>query len=130
MPMSIKELASKIKLFITTREKDLFYIILLTTTAGLAFGLGRLAQIEAKRPPIRIEMPQTSTSTAGEPVTTINPAPASLGGLYVASKNGTKYHFPWCSGALRINEENKIWFDNKTDAEAAGYEPAANCKGL
>lgn len=49
---------------------------------------------------------------------------------YVASKNGTKYHLPTCSGAKRIKEENKIWFDSKTEAEQAGYEPAKNCKGI
>ncbi len=129
--MSIKELVPKIKFFITTREKDLFFVILLITTAGLAFGLGRLAQIEAKRPPIRIETPSTSISAVDiEELATINPPLASVGGLYVASRSGTKYHLPWCSGALRIKEENKIWFDSKAEAEVAGYEPAANCKGL
>lgn len=51
-------------------------------------------------------------------------------GLYVASKNGTKYHLPTCSGAKRIKEENKIWFDSKQEAEKAGYSPAKNCKGI
>lgn len=50
--------------------------------------------------------------------------------LYVASKNGTKYHLPTCSGAKRIKEENKIWFESKQEAEKAGYEPAKNCKGI
>jgi len=53
-----------------------------------------------------------------------------VGGKYVASKNGSKYHFPWCSGATRMKEENKIWFETKEAAEKAGYGPAANCKGL
>ncbi len=123
--MSIRELTSKIKLFVITKEKDLFFIILLLVTACLAFGLGRLAQIEANRTPIRIEIP-----TADEEISVADQVTASLGGLYVASKSGTKYHFPWCAGALRIKEENKIWFDSKEQAEIAGYEPAANCKGL
>jgi hypothetical protein len=49
---------------------------------------------------------------------------------YVASKNSTKYHLPWCSGAARIAEENKVWFASKEEAAAAGYAPAANCKGI
>lgn len=49
---------------------------------------------------------------------------------YVGSKNSTKYHLPWCSGAARIAEENKVWFESKEAAAAAGYTPAANCKGL
>jgi hypothetical protein len=51
-------------------------------------------------------------------------------GVYVASKKGTKYHLPTCSGAKTMSEENKIWFTTKEEAEAAGYMPAANCKGL
>ena len=51
-------------------------------------------------------------------------------GQYVASKNGTKYHLPWCSGAKRIGEANKIWFATKEAAEKAGYTPAANCRGI
>lgn len=48
----------------------------------------------------------------------------------VASKNGEVYHYVWCSGAKRINEENKIYFDSKEKAKAAGYRPAKNCEGL
>lgn len=52
------------------------------------------------------------------------------GGQYVASRNGTRYYFPWCSGAKQIKEENKVWFTTKEDAEAKGYTPAKNCKGM
>lgn len=48
----------------------------------------------------------------------------------VASKNGSVYHYIWCSGAKRIKEENKIYFKSKEEAEAAGYRPAQNCPGL
>ncbi len=49
---------------------------------------------------------------------------------YVASKNGQVYHLPHCSGAKNISEANKITFTSKEEAEAAGYRPAANCKGI
>jgi len=49
---------------------------------------------------------------------------------YVGSKNSNKYHLPWCSGARRIAEHNKVWFSSKAEAEAAGYTPAGNCKGI
>ena len=48
----------------------------------------------------------------------------------VASKKGSVYHLPWCSGAVRMKAENKIFFTNKKDAENAGYRPAKNCEGL
>jgi methylphosphotriester-DNA--protein-cysteine methyltransferase len=51
-------------------------------------------------------------------------------GKYVASKTGKAYHLPWCSGARRIKDENKIWFTSKEEAESAGYAPASNCKGI
>ena len=51
-------------------------------------------------------------------------------GAYVGSITGHIYHLPSCSGAKRIKEENKVWFADKNDAEAHGYKPAGNCKGL
>lgn len=53
-----------------------------------------------------------------------------LEGGVVASKTGTKYHFPWCAGAQRIQEGNKVWFASAEEARKAGYQPALNCKGL
>ena len=47
---------------------------------------------------------------------------------FVASKSGTKYHALTCPGAKQIKESNKIFFAAETDAEAAGYTRAANCK--
>lgn len=51
-------------------------------------------------------------------------------GAYLASKNGTTFHLPWCSGAKKIKEANRVWFASKEDAIAHGYKPAANCKGI
>lgn len=44
----------------------------------------------------------------------------------VASKNGETYYYVWCSGANRIKEENKIYFNSKEEAEKAGYREAKN----
>lgn len=55
-----------------------------------------------------------------------NPSDAYI----VASKNGTKYHYPWCSGAKQISDKNKITFNSIEEARKAGYTPASNCKGL
>jgi hypothetical protein len=107
---------------------------------GLAsFGLGRLsAQYEAvpSQTSVRLveesdagatgEVEETGSSVGG-PGTSV--ATAIAGGV-VASKSGTKYHAPWCSGAKSIKESNRIWFATTAEARAAGYEPASNCKGL
>jgi len=52
---------------------------------------------------------------------------SSVGGEIVASKNGTKYYFPWCAGVNRIKEENKIYFSTEEQARGEGYDLAANC---
>ncbi len=49
-------------------------------------------------------------------------------GSVVASKNGSKYHLPRCPGARSIKDENKIWFESESSAQAAGYTRAGNCK--
>ena len=60
----------------------------------------------------------------------ITTTPINQNGLYVGSINGKIYHLPWCSGAIRIREENKVWFVSKEEATQKGYSPAANCKGI
>jgi hypothetical protein len=42
---------------------------------------------------------------ATSPDSTISPNEAQSTGQFVASKNGTKYYLPTCSGANRISEE-------------------------
>jgi hypothetical protein len=108
--------------------------------AVLAFGLGRISRIEDHREPIVIEsLPLVAAvaTIAGEPspsppppaAVVQTPPPASQGG-YVASKSGAKYHLVTCGSAKSIKEENRIYFSTKQAAEAAGYEPAKNCKGI
>ena len=48
----------------------------------------------------------------------------------VVSKASTtkKYHFVWCPGAKKIKETNKLWFDNESLAQKAGYTLAGNCQ--
>lgn len=131
------------------RDVILLAILILASTGS--FGLGVVAGRESGQGnregesggKILIEKPaaaETAPAAAGEAVdpateavgsvkTKSAPAPAS-GGQYVASKSGTKYYLPWCGTAKRIKDGNKVWFASKAEAEAAGYEPAKNCKGL
>ena len=102
-------------------EKELWLTIVIVSVGLLGFSLGRLAYFESIRPPVSIQPAPAdfSLGVGGE-----------IGGAVVGSRQGTKYHLPWCSGAQRIKEENKIWFESQAAAEAAGYTPAANCPGL
>lgn len=108
----------------------------------VSFGLGRLSNEPENAQPVVLRVPVTASAQASAPIsfgkdaqrkdatipTSIQATPGDK--QYVASKNGSVYHLPWCSGAARIKEENKVWYATKEAAEAAGLRPAANCKGI
>ncbi len=132
-------------------EPLLWLAIVLLSSSG-SFGLGYLTGQEAGGGDVVIESRGSSAVLPGD--TPISVAPSALqaspkaaaskvepstatpsptissGGGYVASKTGKSYHLPWCAGAKQIKEENKIYFSTKAEAEAAGYAPAKNCKGI
>lgn len=114
--MNIPESIKKFKDFV---GQDFFILALFLLSTTISFSLGYLAAKDEYKEEVRIDTSAmvSATTEEGERV-------------YVASVTGTKYHFPWCSGAQRIKEENQIWFSSKEDAELAGYEPATNCPGL
>lgn len=142
--IKLAEKIKKVKDKIKPIENDLVIVIIIILTALISFGLGRLSIIKENKTPLTIENLQggivNSTSVAGAgdsveilPVRNENEkvfVASHEDKLFVASKNGTKYHYPWCPGALNIKEENKIWFSSKEEAEKSGYTPASNCKGL
>ncbi len=129
LPEKLKKIKSKIKPI----ENDVILIFVIILVAFISFGLGRLSKIRENKTPITIEnLSGNISASQSQPVSQTGeklPASPSQGG-FVASKSGTKYHYPWCPGVLNIKEENKIWFSTKEQAAAAGYTPAGNCKGL
>jgi hypothetical protein len=123
----VQEIRGKIKSLL--EDPAIFTSLLLLLVAIASFGLGRQSVTEKateipdsreittlNTPPIT-ESPRIMTASEGEP-------------RYVASKNGKVYHLLICPGAKQINEANKIYFNTKEEAEAAGLRPAANCKGI
>lgn len=130
MTSSIKEVAEKIKGVAKSLERqDIFVSALIVLVAGASFGLGALS---TKNSGEDIEIKQTVSvfDSLKNSENTVNSKQNLTEGKFVGSKNSDKYHYPWCSGAQRIKEENKIWFAGKEEAEAQGYAPAGNCKGL
>lgn len=124
---------------------DLFLGVIIILVAFGSFGLGRLSKIEGSKTPIRIEnAPKTTSDTfssaqdRGAPTTNTQMSSQSASAIgttsnssqLVASKNGTKYYYPWCSGVKNISPANLIYFASKSEAEARGYTPSATCKGL
>ena len=98
-------------------------ILLIALAILAAFGLGRLSALVEAKPLISV----SEASVAATAATGLGIAP---GGQYVASRTGSVYYFPWCSGALKITPQNERWFASREAAEAAGYRAAKNCKGL
>ncbi len=93
----------------------LFVLVALTS-----FGLGRLSALEDARPAVSI----------GEAPVSAQPRAMALGAQFVASRTGTVYYYPWCSGAEQIAPDKQVWFVSEKAAQAAGFRPAKNCKGL
>ncbi|MBU3901390.1 hypothetical protein KKF25_01970 [Patescibacteria group bacterium] len=133
--MSIIDLA-QIGDWFKRNQADIAIVVGFVLVALIAFGAGRLSAPEIVRNPIIIDEPSASGSVnifgavsqpvgaaAGESVsgnTTTN-----VKGLFVASKGGTKYHWPWCSYGERIKLENQIWFNSEAEAQSAGFSPCA-----
>jgi len=107
--------------------KKLFLSLTIILVALLSFGIGRLSMV-GNREPIKIEydpnLAELPTPSVDQTASVIN---AVKEGGVITSKNGARYHYPYCSGAKQIKEENKIVFPTPAAAEAAGYSLAANC---
>lgn len=95
---------------------DIFLAVLIALVGFSAFALGWIARGE--QPEHNVTVREIPFSNAAEI------------GLYVGSVNANKYHYRWCAGARQISPENRVTFDTREQAAAAGYEPAANCSGL
>jgi len=108
---------------------DRFIVPVIIILVGIsAFFLGRLSVLEEGRGNLIIHPPEDRNAIA-QPVD-IGEAEKGFVQMeknFVASKNGSRYYLPSCSGVGNIKEENKIWFATAAAAEAAGYTLAANC---
>lgn len=118
-----------------------FVPIVIVLVAIIAFALGRISGLQDKREPVRV-ISENAGEVKGVSVDNpLNPPyfkgeieknsiSVDSSGQVVGSKNGTKYHYPWCAGAKQISTKNIITFNSIEEARAKGYTPASNCKGL
>ena len=121
---TITEIWSKGKRFLLG---EAFVPILIILVGFASFGLGRLSVTGDAAPPVRILGTESKYPEEGQAA---GAGQSLASGAVVGSRNSDKYHFPWCSGAQRISEANKVTFASAAEARAAGYTPAANCEGL
>jgi len=107
---------------------ELYLTAIIVLVAVISFGLGRLSKIREEKTPITIENAEIGES---KPLSTSNvDSGIKTDKIFVASRNGKKYYYAWCESANVIKEQNRVWFSTQAEAEKAGYQPAANCKGL
>jgi len=140
MLSEIKKLCKWLIDWIKINEKDLFLAMVIVLAAVISFGLGRLSKIREEKTPITIEqsLPTTYDVVGKNNISTSDVDIINTGAsavlnadkIYLASKNGKKYYYAWCDSAKVIKEQNRVWFATAEEARKAGYEPAANCKGL
>ncbi len=118
-------------------KEDIFIVIIIVFVGLTSFGLGKLSAVEKERDQVATVLDNQSLKVEGEVAIapTLVQSKAKIAtiittntsGPLVASKNGTRYYYPNCSGVSRIKQENKIWFQSIAEAEAKGLTLASNC---
>src|SRR3989344_2605165 len=102
--MTIAGVGAKCKALVGRIPRDALVLAVLILASLASFGLGYLAgqdQAAGEGSDISIEITApAAVATAPETAATTKQ------GVYVASKNGTKYYLPTCSGAKRISDAN------------------------
>jgi hypothetical protein len=122
------------------------FLFVLIVVALASFGLGRLSvgdirSLKASSGDISITGGETQVHANNAPgdsifkdtkevtkITTTLPEVPNSKKMYVASKNGKLYYTVSCSGAKRIADKNKVWFESASEAEKSGYKRASSCK--
>ncbi len=134
-------------------RRDIYAIFIIIFVSFCSYYIGRISVVITDKNPVIIEKlsPETPVEQGAAEVNIdkntgqnmpavimtgtssqeqANTPKTSAKGLYVGSKNGTKYHLESCPGAKQIALANQIWFASKAEAERAGYSPAGNCSGI
>lgn len=137
-------------------QENLFLITAIVLVSLIGFGLGRLS---AKYQPTELKINSTLINAtdlnkivSGAPAnkkttTSVNQsnqitsledqnggeeivAPDISNLKVIGNKQSKIFHLENCSGALKMKEENKIFFASVSAAQQAGFKPAGNCPGL
>ena len=138
MNTRIAEYREKVKGWCVERRGDLCTAAIIFLVGMGGFGLGRLSVLWPEKNALTVTGIDTQVKDFGSrgAVSSNGVVPSSSTqapdprGTYIGSKSGSAYHYPWCPGAQKIKEENKIWFATKEEAVQKGYKPAGNCPGL
>ncbi len=133
--MSISDLLYKIKQKYDIDNSTIVSLLVVIGVGISAFGLGRLSVNNNDFISKSNENIEITPIVGISPVKVIKQSSIEISddqtGIiknFVASKNGKLYYPASCTGAKRIKEENRVWFESTSDAEKAGYEFASSCK--
>lgn len=118
---------SLLKKFLKNKQADIVLFTGVILVALIGFGLGHLLAPEQQCEPLIIE-DKTETDLSSQ----LLPATASVlqqtedysnptQGMFVASRNSNKYHWPHCPYAQKIKPSNLIGFDSEAQAKQSGY---------
>jgi hypothetical protein len=124
--MSISYIEEKIKRIIwalPNLAQTYFRPICIILLAFLCLGVWQIHAENIQKTGLKIEkmvLDQNNSQTTD----------VGLSQTVIGSKTGSKYYFPWCGALKRIKLENQISFASPELAQAAGYTPASNCKGV
>ncbi len=134
------KILSKILNFVKQYQYQLFLTTCIILISFISYNLGKIDALE--KSPLIIKQNASSEKAAANLRADIYSAAQSgqeannqkleakiLDTRVVVSKASStkKYHYTWCSGAKKIKEENKIWFNSAQEAESRGYMLAGNC---
>lgn len=107
-------------------RRDVVLIIVIISVSITSFALGYHAAAQSKVPVVTMR-----DNLCIQPVTeaSIKEGEKLLQGnnTIVASKNGSRYYFVWCSGVSRIAAKNRVYFETVEAAEKKGYTKASGC---
>jgi hypothetical protein len=123
------------KLYFLMQNKSVFnrvfFILFFLCFSVFGFFLGRISKIFEDIPETSLEFLEKTTEMAGNSASP-NFQPENFqnkkGFTIVASRQGKKYYFLWCSAGNNIKESNKVFFKTEEDAKRRGLTLAGNCK--
>ena len=123
--------------WISDHQSDIVLIVGIILVALISFTMGRMTSPQSNKEPVVIENQEANILDNAEQVpksgsgqgsdilqnenNVDNQSVISEKGIIVVSKNGTKYHWQWCSFAKKIKPENQVWFKSEAEAQKAGY---------
>ncbi|MEK7091690.1 MAG: hypothetical protein AAB900_01755, partial [Patescibacteria group bacterium] len=112
--MIIANLVEKSKLWrqnLAQEAEPLFATLLVILLSLGGLGFYELYRLERQKPAIVITTVADQFRLISQPQSkSVSSQPGVQEGKVLASKNGQKFYYPWCSGVSRIKEVNRIYF--------------------